>query len=168
MSIIKRPSYDEYFMEMAYIVSKRSTCIRRKVGAILVKDKHILSTGYNGAPKGHKHCSIEGCLREKNNIPSGERHEICRGLHAEQNVIIQAAVFGIQIKNSILYCTNTPCIVCAKMLINAGVMEIIFSGDYPDDLAKQMLDESKIKLRKLKNKNNKANLLEENNCFLKK
>jgi dCMP deaminase len=163
-----RPSYDEYFMEMAYIVSKRSTCIRRKVGAILVKDKHILSTGYNGAPKGHQHCSKEGCLREKSNVPSGERHEICRGLHAEQNVIIQAAVFGIQINNSILYCTNTPCIVCAKMLINAGVDEIVFSGDYPDDLAKQMLDESKIKLRKLININNKSNLLEENNCFLKK
>lgn len=164
----ERPSYDEYFMEMAYVVSKRSTCIRRKVGAILVKDKHILSTGYNGAPKGHKHCSIEGCLREKNNVPSGERHEICRGLHAEQNVIIQAAVFGIQINNSTLYCTNTPCIVCAKMLINAGVNEIVFSGDYPDDLAKQMLDESKIKLRKLRKFNNKLNLIEENNCFLKK
>jgi len=166
--MIERPSYDDYFIEMAYIVSKRSTCIRRKVGAILVKDKHILSTGYNGAPKGHKHCSIMGCLREKTNVPSGERHEICRGLHAEQNVIIQAAVFGIQIKNSVLYCTNTPCVVCAKMLINAGVKEIIFSGDYPDDLAKQILEESNIKLRKLKNKNNKINLLEENNHILKK
>lgn len=166
--MVERPSYDEYFMEMAHIVSKRSTCIRRKVGAILVKDKHILSTGYNGAPKGHKHCIIEGCLREKLNVPSGERHEICRGLHAEQNVIIQAAVFGIPIKNSVLYCTNTPCVVCAKMLINAGVKEIVFSGDYPDDLAKQMLNESKINLRKLKNKNNKINLLEENNHFLKK
>lgn len=166
--MVERPSYDEYFMEMAHIVSKRSTCIRRKVGAILVKDKHILSTGYNGAPKGHKHCIIEGCLREKLNVPSGERHEICRGLHAEQNVIIQAAVFGTPIKNSVLYCTNTPCVVCAKMLINAGVKEIVFSGDYPDDLAKQMLNESKIKLRKLKNKNNKIDLLEENNHFLKK
>ena len=168
MSMINRPTYDDYFMEMAHVVSKRSTCLRRKVGAILVKDKHILSTGYNGAPKGHKHCSIVGCLREKKNVPSGERHEICRGLHAEQNVIIQAAVFGIQIKNSTLYCTNTPCVVCAKMLINAGVKEIVFSGDYPDDLAKQMLNESKIKLRILKNTNNKNNLLEENNCFLKK
>ena len=163
-----RPSYDEYFMEMAYIVSKRSTCIRRKVGAILVKDKHILSTGYNGAPKGHKHCSIEGCLREKNNVPSGERHEICRGLHAEQNVIIQASVFGVPIKNSILYCTNTPCIVCAKMLINAGIKEIVFSGEYPDYLAKQMLNESNIKLRKIKKIFNKTNLLEENNYILKK
>ncbi len=163
-----RPSYDDYFMEMAYIVSKRSTCLRRKVGAILVKDKHILSTGYNGAPKGHKHCSIVGCLREKHNIPSGERHEMCRGLHAEQNVIIQAAVFGIQIKNSVLYCTNTPCIVCAKMLINAGVKEIVFSGDYPDKLAKQMLEESNIILRKLNNNNKKKKLLEEKNHFFEK
>jgi dCMP deaminase len=149
-----RPNYDEYFMEMAYVVSKRSTCLRRKVGAILVKDKHILSTGYNGAPKGLKHCSEIGCQREKYNIPSGERHEICRGLHAEQNAIIQSAVFGVSIKGSILYCTNTPCVVCAKMLINAGVIEIVFGGDYPDDLSKKILSESNIKIRRFyKNKN---------------
>jgi len=142
----ERPSYDEYFMEMAHVVAKRSTCLRRKVGAILVKDKHILSTGYNGAPKGLRHCSEVGCLREKLNVPPGERHELCRGLHAEQNVIIQAAVFGISIKDSVLYCTNTPCVVCVKMLINAGVKEIVFSGDYPDDLAKKMLSESNIKV----------------------
>ncbi len=146
----KRPSYDEYFMEMAYVVSKRSTCLRRKVGAILVKDKHILSTGYNGAPKGLPHCSEVGCLREHLKIPSGERHELCRGLHAEQNAIIQAAVFGISIKDSVLYCTNTPCVVCVKMLINAGVTEIIFAGDYPDDLAKKILSESKIKIKRFK------------------
>ena len=150
----ERPSYDEYFMEMAHVVSKRSTCLRRKVGAILVKDKHILSTGYNGAPKGLKHCSEVGCLRENLDIPSGERHELCRGLHAEQNAVIQAAVFGTPIKNSVLYCTNTPCIVCAKMLINAGVKEIIYSGNYPDDLAKKMLYESKIKLINVNNKKN--------------
>jgi dCMP deaminase len=144
-----RPSYDEYFMEMAHVVSKRSTCIRRKVGAILVKDKHILSTGYNGAPKGLKHCSEEGCIRKKKNIPSGERHELCRGLHAEQNAIIQAAVFGVSIKESTLYCTNTPCVVCVKMLINAGVIKINYSGDYPDDLAKKMLNESNIKIKNL-------------------
>jgi dCMP deaminase len=143
----ERPSYDEYFMEMAHVVSKRSTCLRRKVGAILVKDKHILSTGYNGAPKGLKHCSEVGCLREQMGVPSGERHEICRGLHAEQNAIIQAAVFGVSIKDSILYCTNTPCVVCAKMLVNAGVKEIIYSGDYPDGLAKRILNESQIKIR---------------------
>ncbi len=147
--MMKRPSYDEYFMEMAHVVSKRSTCLRRHVGAILVKDKHILSTGYNGAPKGLKHCSEVGCIRENMNIPSGERHELCRGLHAEQNAIIQAAVFGTSIKGSTLYCTNTPCVVCVKMLINAGVEEIVYSGDYPDDLAKKMLAESKIKIRNL-------------------
>ncbi len=145
-----RPPYDEYFMEMAHVVSKRSTCIRRKVGALLVKDKHILSTGYNGAPKGLKHCSEVGCLREELNVLSGERHELCRGLHAEQNAIIQSAVFGVSIKGSVLYCTNTPCVVCVKMLINAGVEEIIFDGDYPDDLAKKMLEESHIKIKRFK------------------
>ena len=149
----ERPSYDEYFMEMAHLVAKRSTCLRRNVGAILVKDKHILSTGYNGAPKGLEHCSEVGCLRKELGILSGERHEICRGLHAEQNAIIQAAVFGISIKNSVLYCTNTPCVVCAKMLINAGVKEIVYSGGYPDDLAKKMISESKIKIRNFDNKN---------------
>jgi dCMP deaminase len=146
----QRPSYDEYFMEMAHVVAKRSTCLRRKVGAILVKEKHILSTGYNGAPKGFKHCAETGCLREDQNIPSGERHELCRGLHAEQNAIIQAAVFGTSIKGSVLYCTNTPCVVCVKMLINAGVTEIIYSGEYPDDLAKRMLAESNLKIKRFK------------------
>ena len=145
-----RPSYDEYFMEMAYVVAKRSTCLRRKVGAILVKEKHILSTGYNGAPKGLKHCAETGCLREDQNIPSGERHELCRGLHAEQNAIIQAAVFGVSIKGSVLYCTNTPCVVCVKMLINAGVTEIIYAGEYPDELAKQLMSESTLKIKRFK------------------
>lgn len=145
-----RPSYDEYFMEMAHVVAKRSTCLRRMVGAILVKEKHILSTGYNGAPKGLKHCSETGCLREDQNIPSGERHELCRGLHAEQNAIIQAAVFGVSIKGSVLYCTNTPCVVCVKMLINAGVTEIIYAGEYPDELAKQLMSESTLKIKRFK------------------
>jgi dCMP deaminase len=145
-----RPSYDEYFMKMAFLVASRSTCLRRKVGAVLVKEKHVLSTGYNGPPKGLKHCNETGCLREQLKIPSGERHEICRGLHAEQNAIIQAAVFGIAIKDAILYVTNTPCVVCAKMLINAGVMEIIFEGDYPDNLATNMLAESNVKLKRYK------------------
>ncbi len=149
----ERPSYDEYFMEMAHVVSKRSTCIRRKVGAILVKDKHILSTGYNGAPKGLKHCSDVGCIREELNVPSGERHELCRGLHAEQNAVIQAAVFGISIKDSVVYCTDTPCVVCVKMLINASVKEIVFQGEYPDELAKKMLSESDIKIRNFNKKN---------------
>ena len=146
----ERPSYDEYFMEMAHVVAKRSTCLRRKVGAILVKDKHILSTGYNGAPKGLLHCCQTGCIRADQNIPSGERHELCRGLHAEQNAIIQAAVFGVSIKGSVLYCTYTPCVVCVKMLINAGVTEIIYAGDYPDDLAKRMVEESKLKIKRFK------------------
>ena len=145
-----RPSYDEYFMEMANVVAKRSTCLRRRVGAILVKDKHILSTGYNGAPKGFRHCDEVGCLRQKQDIPSGERHELCRGLHAEQNAIIQAAVFGVSIKDSTLYCTNTPCVVCVKMLINAGVTEIVYSGEYPDHLAKKMLSESTLKIKRFK------------------
>ena len=146
----ERPSYDEYFMKMADLVSKRSTCVRRKVGALLVKEKHILSTGYNGAPKGLKHCAEVGCMREQLHVPSGERHELCRGLHAEQNAIIQAAVFGVSIKGSTLYCTNAPCVVCVKMLINAGVTEIVYSGDYPDDLAKQMLSESILKIKRFK------------------
>ena len=164
----ERPSYDEYFMEMAHLVAKRSTCLRRNVGAILVKDKHILSTGYNGAPKGLKHCSEVGCLRKKLGIPSGERHEICRGLHAEQNAIIQAAVFGISIKNSVLYCTNTPCVVCAKMLINAGVKEIVYSGEYPDDLAKKMISESKIKIRNFDNNNTMLSKTKKTHQKLKK
>jgi dCMP deaminase len=143
----KRPTYDEYFMSMAFLAATRSTCIRRKVGAVLVKNKHVLATGYNGPPKGMKHCNETGCLRQKRHIPSGERHEICRGLHAEQNAIIQAAVFGISIDESVIYITNTPCVVCAKMLINAGVKEIIYDGEYPDRLAKQMIEESHIKLR---------------------
>ncbi|HID25186.1 MAG TPA: cytidine deaminase [Thermoplasmata archaeon] len=143
-----RPSYDEYFMEMAHVIAKRSTCLRRKVGALLVKNKHILSTGYNGAPKGLPHCEEVGCLREKLRVPSGERHELCRGLHAEQNAIIQAAVFGVSIKDSILYCTDAPCVVCAKMLINADVQRVVFEGDYPDKLAEKMLAESGITVQR--------------------
>ncbi len=146
----QRPSYDEYFMNMAHVVASRSTCLRRKVGAILVKDKHILSTGYNGAPKGLKHCEDVGCLRQQLHVKSGERHELCRGLHAEQNAVIQAAVFGVSIKGSTLYCTNTPCVVCVKMLINAGVEKIIYAGEYPDDLAKKMLQESFLKIKRFK------------------
>jgi dCMP deaminase len=147
-------------MKMAYLAASRSTCLRRKVGAVLVKDKHVLSTGYNGPPKGLKHCDETGCLRIQLHIPSGERHEICRGLHAEQNAIIQAAVFGVSIKDSIIYVTNTPCVVCAKMLINAGVQEIIYDGDYPDELASTMLQESKIKIRQFTQPENWESKLE--------
>ena len=148
-NIYKRPSWDEYFLEVAVLVSKRATCLRRKVGAVLVKDKKILATGYNGAPSGLKHCIDIGCLRERLKIPSGERHELCRGLHAEQNVLLQAALHGTSTKDSILYVTNQPCIICAKMLINAGILEIVISGDYPDKMARQFFKEAKIKVRKI-------------------
>ena len=145
-----RPTLDEYFLEVASLVSKRATCIRRKVGAVLVKDKKILATGYNGAPSGLKHCIDIGCLRDKLKIPSGERHELCRGLHAEQNVLLQAALHGVSTKDSVIYITNQPCIICAKMLINGGIKEIITSGNYPDKLARDFLAEAKIKVRRVK------------------
>ena len=137
-------------MRAAFLVAERSTCLRRKVGAVLVRDKQMLATGYNGAPKSITHCDVTGCLREKLNIPSGERHEICRGLHAEQNVIIQAANTGVSTKDSILYITTTPCIICAKMIINAGILEIVVAGKYPDNMALEFLEEAKIKLRQIK------------------
>jgi len=149
-NLYKRPSWDEYFLELARLVSKRSTCLRRQVGAVLVKDKKILTTGYNGAPSGTKHCTDIGCLREKMKIPSGERHELCRGLHAEQNVLLQAALHGTSTKGSTLYITNQPCMICAKMLINAGIKEIVIADGYPDKLAKDFLREAKIKVKKLK------------------
>ena len=138
----QRPEWDEYFMEMAEVARKRSTCMRRHVGAIIVKDKRILATGYNGVPTGIEHCSSRGCLREQLGIPSGERHELCRGIHAEQNAIIQAAYHGTSINGGTLYCTNQPCIVCAKMLINAGIKRIVIKDGYPDEFAREMLSES--------------------------
>ena len=146
----RRPSWDEYFLEMARLVAKRATCLRRSVGAVLVKEKKILATGYNGAPAGLAHCLDIGCLREKLGIPSGQRHELCRGLHAEQNVLVQAALHGVSTKDSTLYITNQPCIICAKMLINAGIREIVTCGDYPDKLAAEFLREAKIKIRGVK------------------
>jgi len=137
-----RPSWNEYFMTIAELVSKRSTCLRRQVGCILVKDKRILSTGYNGAPSGIPHCEEVGCLRE--DIPPGERHELCRGLHAEQNAIIQAATFGVNITGSTLYSTHQPCSVCAKMLVNAGIKKIIIKEGYPDKLAREILHSANI------------------------
>jgi dCMP deaminase len=145
-----RPSWDEYFLEVAKLVSKRATCLRRSVGAVLVKNKKILATGYNGAPSGFQHCSDTGCLRDKLHIPSGERHELCRGLHAEQNVLLQAALYGTSTKDSTLYITNQPCIICAKMAINAGINEIVISAGYPDKMAMEFLKKSKIKLRVVK------------------
>ena len=150
MTTHKRPSWDEYFTEMASLVSKRSTCLRRYVGAVLVKDKRILATGYNGAPSGLKHCVEVGCLRKKLHIPSGERHELCRALHAEQNALIQASLYGISVKGSVLYSTCQPCVICAKMLINAGIKEIVIRGDYPDNMAKEFLKKAKVKVRTIK------------------
>ena len=123
-----RPTWHEYFMGITKVVAERSTCLRRRVGAILVKDKRILATGYNGAPSGSKHCEEVGCLREDSSVPSGERHELCRGLHAEQNAIIQAAYHGIVIAGSTVYCTNRPCVICSKMLINAGIKKIFYEN----------------------------------------
>ncbi len=155
----RRPSWDEYFLEVASVVANRSTCLRRKVGAVIVKDKRILATGYNGSPSGLKHCLDIGCLRDKLGIPSGQRHELCRGLHAEQNAILQAVVHHIDIKNSFLYATNQPCIICAKMLINAEIKEIIISSGYPDELAKEMLKEAKIKIRVVKPSKHKGKFI---------
>ena len=144
-----RPNWDKYFLEIARIVSKRSTCLRRKVGALIVKDRRILATGYNGTPSGIRHCAEVGCLRAKLKIPSGQRHELCRGLHAEQNVLLQAALYGISLRDSSLYITNQPCIICAKMIINAGVREVVIAGSYPDRMAREFLDEAGIDIRRV-------------------
>jgi len=146
--IHRRPSWDEYFMDITHLVAKRSTCLRRQVGAVLVKDKKILATGYNGAPSRLEHCLDIGCLREKQSIPSGERHELCRGLHAEQNAIIQAAYHGVEIRGATLYCTNHPCVICSKMVMNAGIDRIIYEDGYGDDLAAMMLVESGIEVER--------------------
>lgn len=135
-------------MGITRMVARRSTCMRRQVGALIVKDKRILATGYNGAPSGLKHCEEVGCIRKDISIPSGERHELCRGLHAEQNAIIQAACYGITIKDSILYCTNSPCAICAKMIINAGIGKIIYDEGYEDPLAMRLLEEAGVKVEK--------------------
>ncbi len=182
---MNRPSLDEYFMAMAYLVSERSTCLRRKVGAVMVKNKQVLSTGYNGAPKDLPHCEdLGGCMRRGDihppyldiffeqyeededidkekmleetdffpkkgeGVKSGRRHELCRAAHAEQNAVIQAAVSGVSIKGSRLYCTTYPCVVCAKMLINSEIKEIVYDGDYTDSLSENMLNQSKIEVRR--------------------
>jgi dCMP deaminase len=144
-----RPDWDSYFMEIAKIVSKRSTCKRRSVGALIVKDKRILSTGYNGAPMGLAHCTESGCLRERLNVAAGERHELCRGLHAEQNAIVQAAYHGASISGAQLYTTHLPCSICIKMVINAGITTVFYIDGYPDDLAADLVRESKITVCKV-------------------
>lgn len=142
----KRPSWDEYFIRITELVATRSTCLRRSVGAVIVKNKHILATGYNGAPSKVSHCSETGCLREKLNVPSGERHELCRGTHAEQNAIIQAAKHGISIDGADLYTNTKPCSICSKMIINAGIKRVCFLGDYSDGMSEEMMKEAGIEL----------------------
>lgn len=144
-----RPPWDQYFMRIAELVAQRATCLRRQVGAILVRDKRIITTGYNGVPSGIRHCLERGCLRETKGIPSGERHELCRGLHAEQNAIIQAALYGVSLAGTTLYCTNQPCAICSKMLINVRVEKIIYASGYADELAVEMLSEARIPLHHL-------------------
>ena len=148
--IDKRIYWDEYFMEMAELTARRSTCLRRQVGAVIVKNKHVIATGYNGAPQGLKHCAeLGGCLREKLGVPSGERHELCRALHAEQNAIIQAATLGQSIEGGTIYITNHPCSICAKMIINAGIRRIVVRNGYPDELAEELLEEAGMKVNLL-------------------
>ncbi len=142
-----RPSWDEYFMRMAELAATRSTCLRRRVGAVIVKDKKILATGYNGAPSGLKHCLDIGCLRDKLGIPSGERHELCRATHAEQNAIVQAALFGVSIKDGTMYSTTHPCILCTKLIINAGIKRMVIKDSYPDSMSRQMLKEARVKIQ---------------------
>lgn len=143
----RRPSWDEYFLGICDFVARRSTCLRRQVGAILVRDKRVLTTGYNGAPRGLRHCAeLGGCQRERMGVPSGQRHELCRGLHAEQNAIIQAALHGVQVTGATMYITTQPCILCAKMLINAGIQRVVYRGHYPDELAMEMLQEAGIEV----------------------
>ena len=146
MMSIQRPEWDDYFLQLAELVASRSTCMRRQVGAVLVRNERIISTGYNGAPKGLKHCRETGCLREKLGIPSGQRYELCRGVHAEQNAIINCALYGVATEGAVLYCTNQPCIICARMIINAGIIKVVHQGDFEDDIALELLQEAGIEI----------------------
>jgi dCMP deaminase len=149
VSMMDRPDNDTYFIRMAELVATRSTCLRRQVGAVIVKEKRVLSTGYNGAPKGLRHCEEVGCIRLENKVESGTRHELCRGVHAEQNAVVQAAYFGTSIKDSTIYTTNFPCVLCTKILLNAGIIEIVYKDDYIDPLSKDILKETDIIVRKI-------------------
>ena len=146
MSMDTRPDWDHYFMEIARVVSKRSTCLRRSVGAVIVKNRQIVATGYNGTPSGLEHCAVTGCLREQLKVPSGKMHELCRGIHAEQNAVVQAAFHGVSVNGGTLYCTHQPCVVCTKILINAGIKHIVYDNPYPDKLAEEMLKASKMEI----------------------
>jgi dCMP deaminase len=145
----KRPEWDTYFFEFATLANSRSTCLRRKVGAVIVKDKMVVATGYNGAPRGVPHCSETGCLREQLKVPSGQRHEICRGMHAEQNAIVQAARCGVNISGAELYCSTKPCAICTKMIINAGISKVYYIEEYSDELAEQLAHQSSVEFVKI-------------------
>lgn len=147
---MKRPTWDEYFMEMAELTAKRSTCSRRNVGAVIVRDNRAVATGYNGAPRGLAHCEeMGGCLREKLGVPSGQRHELCRALHAEQNAIISAASMGNAIEGGTIYITHQPCVICAKMIVNAGIKRIVVREGYPDELSQEILDEAGLEVERM-------------------
>ncbi|AFM43470.1 deoxycytidylate deaminase [Desulfosporosinus acidiphilus SJ4] len=141
-----RPSWDSYFMQLADVVAGRSTCLRRQVGAVIVKDKQILTTGYNGSPSGLQHCEQIGCLRQSLSVPSGERHEICRAVHAEQNALVQAAKHGVAITGADLYTTHQPCVLCTKLLINVGIKRVFYRYPYPDQLSLDMAQEAGLQL----------------------
>lgn len=143
-----RPDWGSYFMQMARLAATRSSCHRRAVGAVIVRDRHVLATGYNGNPGGFKHCAETGCIREMLNVPSGAHHELCTGLHAEQNAILQAARFGTSIEGSVLYTTTFPCVTCAKMILNVGIVEVVYEEGYPDELGRWMLARSGIAVRR--------------------
>lgn len=147
-----RPAHDEYFMEIANVVAKRSTCLRIHVGAVIVKDGQILSTGYNGAPHGFEHCLDIGCIREKENVAHGTRHELCRAVHAEQNAIIQAAIHGVSIEGATVYCTHQPCILCTKMIINGKIKRVVFQNGYPDEMSVQFLKQAGIDILRMPSK----------------
>lgn len=151
MRQMKRPGWDDYFLQLADLVATRSTCLRRRVGAVLVRNERIISTGYNGAPRGLKHCLETGCLREERQIPSGHRYELCRGVHAEQNAIINAAYYGIATQDSVIYCTNQPCIICARMIINAGIVKVVHRGNFEDALALELMEEAGIAILEKRN-----------------
>lgn len=150
MEKMSRPEWDDYFMDIVDIIKNRSTCLRRQVGAVIVQDKRILATGYNGAPSGCRHCEEAGCLREQLKIPSGERHELCRASHAEQNAIVQAAKHGVSIDGATIYVTAQPCVICSKLIINAGIQRIVYSGSYPDKLSMELLEEAGIQIESYK------------------
>lgn len=143
---MNRPSLDSYFMSLSNVAATRSTCIRRVVGAVIARDNQVISTGYNGSPSGTAHCVDIGCIRLRENIPSGTQHEKCRAVHAEQNAIIQAAVHGVSVSGGTLYCTHQPCILCAKIIINAGIKRVVFGNDYPDIESTLLLIEAGVEL----------------------